>query len=290
MKIKRPNSWIPNQKILKLETKIILFAFYIRVKTSLAAAMIGRFQPFHLGHLELVQQILNENEGIIILVGSSQANYTIKNPFTAGERVWMIRDSLVESKIDMSRVFLVNAIDDENNSRWFSNIKSVSPPFKVLYTGNNFVKALLKRETVFIKEPKLFQENRRRASDRSRRAGSAARSQRSVARSGDGLGRRSAPWCVGVPTRPPDGSPPAVVTGRESCPRSRGSECGRPTPRKDCSRSRASIRPQRTTPWRVSRRTRTMVRGCSRNSPPFRYPVMVALMAAIRSSASGSSR
>ena len=129
------------------------------MKTSLAAAMIGRFQPFHLGHLELVQQILNENEGIIILVGSSQANYTIKNPFTAGERVWMIRDSLVESKIDMSRVFLVNAIDDENNSRWFSNIKSVSPPFKVLYTGNNFVKALLKRETVFIKEPKLFQEN-----------------------------------------------------------------------------------------------------------------------------------
>ncbi|CAN5867113.1 nicotinamide-nucleotide adenylyltransferase [soil metagenome] len=125
----------------------------------MAAAMIGRFQPFHLGHLELVRQILNENNEIIILIGSSQANYTIKNPFTAGERVWMIRNSLIEAKIDMSKVFLVNATDDENNVKWFSNIRSVSPPFKVIYTGNNFVKTLLKRETVIIKEPKLIEKN-----------------------------------------------------------------------------------------------------------------------------------
>jgi nicotinamide-nucleotide adenylyltransferase len=125
----------------------------------MAAAMIGRFQPFHLGHLELVRQILNENNEIIILIGSSQANYTIKNPFTAGERVWMIRNSLIEAKIDMSKVFLVNVTDDENNVKWFSNIRSVSPPFKVIYTGNNFVKTLLKRETVIIKEPKLFEKN-----------------------------------------------------------------------------------------------------------------------------------
>ena len=102
---------------------------------------------------------MNENDEIIILIGSSQANYTLKNPFTAGERVWMIRDSLIESRIDMSRVFLINAIDDENNSRWFSSIRSVSPPFKVLYTGNNFVRTLLKGETVIIKEPKLLEEN-----------------------------------------------------------------------------------------------------------------------------------
>jgi nicotinamide-nucleotide adenylyltransferase len=125
----------------------------------MAAAMIGRFQPFHLGHLELVRQILDENEEIIILIGSSQANYTLKNPFTTGERVWMIRDSLIESKIDLSKVFLVNVTDDENNVKWFSNIKSVSPPFNVLYTGNNFVRTLLKRETIIIKKPKLIEGN-----------------------------------------------------------------------------------------------------------------------------------
>ncbi|WP_144728236.1 nicotinamide-nucleotide adenylyltransferase [Candidatus Nitrosocosmicus arcticus] len=127
--------------------------------TNMAAAMIGRFQPFHLGHLELVRQILNENDEIIILIGSSQANYTVKNPFTAGERIWMIRDSLIESKIDMSKVFMINATDDENNARWFSNIRSSTPPFKILYTGNNFVRTLLKKETIIIKKPRLLEEN-----------------------------------------------------------------------------------------------------------------------------------
>ena len=125
----------------------------------MAAAMIGRFQPFHLGHLELVRQILDENDEIVILIGSSQTNYTLKNPFTAGERVWMIRDTLIESKIDMSKVYLINATDDENNAKWFSNIRSLSPPFNVLYTGNNFIRTLLKKESVLIKDPKLFKES-----------------------------------------------------------------------------------------------------------------------------------
>jgi nicotinamide-nucleotide adenylyltransferase len=125
----------------------------------MAAVMIGRYQPFHLGHLELVRQVLDENDEIIILIGSSQANFTLKNPFTAGERVWMIRDSLIESKINLSRVFLINVTDDENNVKWFSNIKSVSPPFNVLYTGNDFVRTLLKRETIIIKKPKLIEGN-----------------------------------------------------------------------------------------------------------------------------------
>ena len=125
----------------------------------MAAAMIGRFQPFHLGHLELVRQVLDENDEIVILIGSSQTNYTLKNPFTAGERVWMIRDTLIESKIDMSKVYLINANDDENNAKWFSNIRSLSPPFNVLYTGNNFIRTLLKKESVLIKDPKLFKES-----------------------------------------------------------------------------------------------------------------------------------
>jgi nicotinamide-nucleotide adenylyltransferase len=125
----------------------------------MAAAMIGRFQPFHLGHLELVRQVLDENDEIVILIGSSQTNYTLKNPFTAGERVWMIRDTLIESKIDMCKVYLINATDDENNAKWFSNIRSLSPPFNVLYTGNNFIRTLLKKESVLIKDPKLFKES-----------------------------------------------------------------------------------------------------------------------------------
>ena len=44
---------------------------------------MGRFQPFHLGHLDLVKQILKESDEIIILVTSAQFNYLEKDPFTA---------------------------------------------------------------------------------------------------------------------------------------------------------------------------------------------------------------
>ena len=63
-------------------------------------AMIGRFQPFHNGHLVLVRQILKECNEVLIVVGSAQSNYTFANPFTAGERILMTRMALVKGGLD----------------------------------------------------------------------------------------------------------------------------------------------------------------------------------------------
>jgi len=61
--------------------------------------MMGRFQPFHLGHLDLVRQILKECDEVVIAITSSQFNYLEKDPFTAGERIEMIHNSLIECLI-----------------------------------------------------------------------------------------------------------------------------------------------------------------------------------------------
>ena len=58
--------------------------------------MVGRFQPFHNGHLYLSNQILQECDELIIAIGSAQFNYIYKDPFTAGERVLMIHAALLE--------------------------------------------------------------------------------------------------------------------------------------------------------------------------------------------------
>ncbi|MCL4518781.1 MAG: adenylyltransferase/cytidyltransferase family protein, partial [Thaumarchaeota archaeon] len=55
---------------------------------------IGRFQPFHLGHLSTVKFALKHVKQLYILVGSSQKSHELKNPFTAGERILMIRNAL----------------------------------------------------------------------------------------------------------------------------------------------------------------------------------------------------
>ena len=61
---------------------------------------MGRFQPFHLGHLELVKQILDQCDEVIIAITSAQFNYLEKDPFTAGERIEMIHNSLKEANLD----------------------------------------------------------------------------------------------------------------------------------------------------------------------------------------------
>ena len=121
--------------------------------------MVGRFQPFHNGHLHLSKQILQECNELIIAIGSAQFNYIYKDPFTAGERVLMIHAALMESGIDLARCYIIPVINDENNARWLGHLRSMVPPFDFLYSGNEFVKSLVLEETIRIKKPDFSKKN-----------------------------------------------------------------------------------------------------------------------------------
>jgi bifunctional NMN adenylyltransferase/nudix hydrolase len=60
---------------------------------------IGRFQPFHLGHLDTVQQALDQADKVIMLVGSSNRSRSIKNSFTYEERKQMIELSVNDPNV-----------------------------------------------------------------------------------------------------------------------------------------------------------------------------------------------
>jgi len=109
--------------------------------------MVGRFQPFHNGHLCLARQILQDCDELIIAIGSAQFNYIYTDPFTAGERILMIHAALVESKLDLTKCHIVPVVNDENNARWFGHLKSMVPHFDFLYSGNEFVRILLSSQT-----------------------------------------------------------------------------------------------------------------------------------------------
>src|SRR5919197_662694 len=119
--------------------------------------MTGRFQPFHSGHLALAKQILQECDELVIVIGSAQFNFIDKDPFTAGERVLMIHEALKEAKADLSRCFVIPVANDENNARWVAYLRSMAPPFEVLYSGNEFVKhlALSQDSRLKFKSPKF---------------------------------------------------------------------------------------------------------------------------------------
>src|SRR3970282_520104 len=99
--------------------------------------MMGRFQPFHLGHLDLVKQILEQCDEVIIAITSSQFNYLEKDPFTAGERIEMIHNSLKESDIDLFRCFIWAIENQFNIATWSSFLKSAWPHFDQGHSGHD---------------------------------------------------------------------------------------------------------------------------------------------------------
>jgi nicotinamide-nucleotide adenylyltransferase len=123
--------------------------------------MLGRFQPFHKGHLALTKQILSECDELVIIIGSAQFNFIDKDPFSAGERVLMIHEALKEAGIDLSRCYIIPVANDENNARWLAYLRSTVPPFDVLYSGNDFVKYLARSQdsNIEIKEPVFAEVN-----------------------------------------------------------------------------------------------------------------------------------
>ncbi len=121
---------------------------------------IGRFQPYHLGHHEIVKEIVNEVEELIIGIGSAQESHTIENPFTAGERILMVSRALDEIDPELrKRVYIIPLEDIYRNALWVSHVRSMVPPFQVVFSNNPLVIRLFKEAGFEVRKTKLY--NRR---------------------------------------------------------------------------------------------------------------------------------
>ncbi|MFB0551407.1 MAG: nicotinamide-nucleotide adenylyltransferase [Nitrososphaeria archaeon] len=103
---------------------------------------LGKFQPFHIGHLEVARVILREVDEIVLAIGSAQFSYTPENPFTAGERIEIVRRSLLDGGVDLRRCLIVPVPDVGTHSIWVSYVKTFCPKFDVVYSNNNLVRTL----------------------------------------------------------------------------------------------------------------------------------------------------
>lgn len=117
---------------------------------------LGRFQPYHLGHHQVLKQIAKEVDEIIIGIGSAQKSHEIDNPFTAGERVLMVSSALEEIN---TKHYVIPIEDIQRNSLWVSHVESMVPPFEIAYTNNPLVIELLKEAGIKVKQSPLFKRN-----------------------------------------------------------------------------------------------------------------------------------
>lgn len=120
---------------------------------------VGRFQPFHSGHLEIIKKILAEVDELIIIVGSSQYSHRLDNPFTAGERITMIRLALEEIEVEFSRIWIIPVPDVHQHSLWVSQIVCYSPNFDFVYANEPLTKRLFTEAQFKVKPLPFIKRN-----------------------------------------------------------------------------------------------------------------------------------
>jgi len=112
---------------------------------------VGRFQPFHLGHLAAVKYALNQVQYLYVVVGSAQRSHERDNPFTAGERITMIKSALDSNGVDPSKWMAIPIVDADSHSLWVSSVESMVPKFDIVFTNDALTFLLFNEEGIEVK-------------------------------------------------------------------------------------------------------------------------------------------
>ena len=110
--------------------------------------LIGRFQPFHLGHLDALHFALSKVDKLWIGIGSSNKPPQKNNPFSAEERMTMILDSVDDFVKKRIKVYFIP--DLENHIKWIELIDTIVPTFDVIFTNDELTKHLYSQRNVSV--------------------------------------------------------------------------------------------------------------------------------------------
>jgi cytidyltransferase-like protein len=93
------------------------------------AIFVGRYQPYHFGHIELIQQKLNKGIPALIMIRDIEPDE--KNPFTTEQTVSMI-EKYHKSKGDDVKVIIIPDIESVNFGRGVGyEVNEYTPPKEI---------------------------------------------------------------------------------------------------------------------------------------------------------------
>jgi nicotinamide-nucleotide adenylyltransferase len=123
----------------------------------LTGLFIGRFQPLHYGHIESIKFALKDINLLIVVVGSAQTSHELRNPFTAGERIEMIRNTLIKIKeIDINKILIIPVPDTNVHALWTYSLDLLVPKYDIVFTNDPFTIILYKERRLKIIQPVLY--------------------------------------------------------------------------------------------------------------------------------------
>lgn len=117
--------------------------------------LVGRFQPFHNGHAELVKYAIDNYGEVVIAIGSAYDSYTFRNPFTSGERHLMIRTALEDMGI--RQYYIVSVPDINRYGVYAGHVAEMSPGFDIVLSNNNLIKEIFEKDGFEVAGTPAFQ-------------------------------------------------------------------------------------------------------------------------------------
>jgi bifunctional NMN adenylyltransferase/nudix hydrolase len=99
--------------------------------------LIGRFQPLHNAHLEIIKRCTALTDQLVIVAGSANQPRTYKNPFTFEERRAMILDATRGLSM---RVYVEPNIDTiYNDQAWAVRVQGIHSKYRILGTKDAII-------------------------------------------------------------------------------------------------------------------------------------------------------
>ena len=131
--------------------------FETKLPEGKTPVFIGRFQPLHNGHLEVIKWISAQAKEIVVVIGSMQESGTASNPLDYAERKEMVEKTLSVSGIKNFKIFgLPDFLNDVAWGKKLSEILKTEPAKLLLVTQNDWSAACAGKTGIAVSGHPMF--------------------------------------------------------------------------------------------------------------------------------------
>lgn len=113
--------------------------------------VIGRFQPFHLGHKYLIEKALEHADKIIIGIGSSNITDT-NNPYALSIRKAFLKQFIQQENLEKRIIKIASIKDTPDDNEWYKIALCATGPVGVVIGDNDWVNTIYKEHGVPVVE------------------------------------------------------------------------------------------------------------------------------------------
>lgn len=109
---------------------------------------------------------LERVEQLVIVVGSAQKSHEPRNPFTAGERIRMIKESLdSDGETDVRRILIIPVPDTDVHALWTHQVDMLVPKYDVVFANDLFTLMLFQEKGIKALEAPLYRRDEMKATE-----------------------------------------------------------------------------------------------------------------------------